>query len=221
MSQPIKRTLQVMVEPHTFSARDFVGGDPALDFVNTVTGRDQSPRDWLDSYARLIDWAALVSLFPRDVLQRLTKEAKRKPAEAMRALARAKTQREQLFALLTNSIGGRAPSDDALVLLREHWLAGVNSIELRFVGGRIVKQFRGEIDFDSIARMIAYRVVEDVLTSPMERLRMCQGPNCSWLFIDSSKAGRRRWCDMAVCGNAAKSRRFYERSGGVFGAFSS
>jgi hypothetical protein len=29
-----------MVEPHTFSARDFVGGDPALDFVNTVTGRD-------------------------------------------------------------------------------------------------------------------------------------------------------------------------------------
>src|SRR6266704_68281 len=117
MSQPIKRTLQVIVEPHTFSARDF---------VNTVTGRDQSPRDWLDSYARLIDWAALVSLFPRDVLQRLTKEAKRKPAEAMRALARAKTQREQLFALLTNSIGGRAPSDDGIVLLREYWLAGVN-----------------------------------------------------------------------------------------------
>ena len=187
MHQPIKRSYRLSIEPHTFSAGDFVGGDPALDFVNTVTGRDRSPRDWLDSYARFIDWAALVSLLPRDVLQRLSKEAKRKPAEAMRALARAKTQREQLFALLTNIIGGRTPSDDALVLLRKHWLAGVNSIELRFIGGRIVKQYSGEIDLDSVARMIAYRVVEDVLTLPIERLRMCQGPNCSWLFIDSSK----------------------------------
>jgi predicted RNA-binding Zn ribbon-like protein len=214
MRQPIKHALQVTAEPHTFSARDFVGGHPSLDFVNTVTGRDQSPRDWLDSYARLTDWAAQASLFPRDVLQQITREAKRNPAEANRALARAKTQREQLFTLLTHCIAGGGPSDDALRSLRKHWLEGANSIDLRFVGGRIFKQFRGKIDLDSIATRIVYRLVEDVLTSPIERLRMCQGPNCSWLFIDSSKAGRRRWCDMAVCGNAAKSRRFYQRSGG-------
>jgi predicted RNA-binding Zn ribbon-like protein len=51
-----------------------------------------------------------------------------------------------------------------------------------------------------------------VLTSPIERLRICGGPNCSWLFIDSSKAGRRRWCDMAVCGNFAKSQRFHSHT---------
>ena len=71
-------------------------------------------------------------------------------------------------------------------------------------------------NLDSIARMVAYRIVEDVLTSPMERLRMCQGPNCSWLFLDSSKGGRRRWCDMAVCGNATKSRRFYARTDSAY-----
>ena len=171
--------------------------------------------DWLDSYERLVDWAAMTRLFPRNVLQLLAKEAKKNPPKRCEHSCAQRLMREQLFALLTNTIGGEAPSGDALALLRKHWLAGVNSIELRFVGGRIVKQFGGEMDFDSIARMIAYRVVEDVLTSPMERLRMCQGPNCSWLFIDSSKAGRRRWCDMAVCGNVAKSRRFYERSGGT------
>jgi predicted RNA-binding Zn ribbon-like protein len=217
----MKRAFQVVIEPHTFSAGDFVGGDPALDFVNTVTGRDQSPRDWLDSYARLIEWAALVRLFPQDVLQRLTREAKREPAAAMRALARAKTLREQLFALLTNIISGGPPSKDALRLLREHWLAGVNSLDLRFEGSRVVKDFGGEVDLDSIARMLGYRIVEDVLKSPMERLRMCQGPNCSWLFIDTSKGGRRRWCDMAVCGNAAKSRRFYARTASPFGERSS
>ena len=212
----MKRALQVMIEPHTFSARDIVGGDPSLDFVNTVTGRDQSPRDWLDSYERLIEWAVLARLLPQDVLQRLAKEAKREPAAAIRALARAKTLRELLFALLTNIIGGRVPSKDVLRLLREDWLAGVNSLELRFEGGRVAKHFGVEVNLDSIARMVAYRIVEDVLTSPMERLRMCQGPNCSWLFLDSSKGGRRRWCDMAVCGNAAKSRRFYARTGSAY-----
>jgi predicted RNA-binding Zn ribbon-like protein len=206
--------LQVRTEPHTFSIRDIVGGNPALDFVNTVTGRDQSPRDWLDSYGRLVEWAALVRLFPKDALQRLAREAKREPAAAMRALGRAKTLREQLFKVFTNIICGRAPSKDALKLLREDWLAGISSLELRFEGGRVVKNFRAEVDFESIARMVAYRAVEDVLTSPMERLRMCEGPNCSWLFLDSSKGGRRRWCDMAVCGNAAKSRRFYARTYG-------
>jgi predicted RNA-binding Zn ribbon-like protein len=209
MSQPLKNVLPVMIETHTFSTRDFVGGDAALDFVNTVTGRDKSPRDWLDSYARLLEWAGFVELLPRNDLQRLAKQAKESPAAATIALARAKTLREHLFSLLTDMTYSRTPSKDALALVREHWLAGVNTLELRFKEGRVVKEFRGEVDLDSIARMVGYRIVEYVLTSPVERLRLCQGPNCSWLFLDSSKAGRRRWCDMAVCGNAAKSRRFH------------
>jgi predicted RNA-binding Zn ribbon-like protein len=191
-----------------------IGGDPALDFVNTVTGRDQSPRDWLDSYDRLVDWAAMAELFPPNALQMLAKRAKKNPVEATQALERAKDLREQLFALLANTIDRKPPSDEALASLRTQWLAGTESIELRFVGGRIVKQFHEKMDFDSIAKMIAYHLVEEVMSAPIERLRMCQGTNCSWLFIDSSKAGRRRWCDMAVCGNAAKARRFYKRSGG-------
>jgi predicted RNA-binding Zn ribbon-like protein len=214
MRQPLKNVLSVTTEAHTFSPRDLVGGDAALDFVNTVTGRDESPRDWLDSYARLLEWAALVKLFPRNVVQRLAKQAKENPAAAAGALKRAKALREHLFSLLTDMTRSRTPSKDALALLREHWLAGVNTLELRFKDGRIVREFGPEVDLDSITRMVAYRIVEYVLTSPPERLRLCQGPNCSWLFMDSSKSGRRRWCDMAVCGNAAKSRRFYAARAG-------
>ena len=39
-----------VIEAHRFAAKDFVGGDAALDFVNTMTGRDVRPRDWLDGY---------------------------------------------------------------------------------------------------------------------------------------------------------------------------
>lgn len=40
-------------------------------------------------------------------------------------------------------------------------------------------------------------------------IRAC--PNCDWLFLDKSKNGSRRWCDMAVCGNRAKVARHYRR----------
>jgi predicted RNA-binding Zn ribbon-like protein len=36
------------------------------------------------------------------------------------------------------------------------------------------------------------------------RVRRCANPACVLLYHDVSKAGRRRWCDMAVCGNRAK-----------------
>jgi predicted RNA-binding Zn ribbon-like protein len=208
----MNRNLPVAVEPHVFSARDFVGGDPAIDFVNTVTGRDQLPRDWLDSYARLLDWAALVKILPADALQQLAKQAKRQPAAAAGALARAKVLRENLFSLLAGIKSGSAPSKDVLALLRKHWVAGVSAHELRWDNGQVVMELRNEVDLDLIASTVAYRIVEHVLARPMDRLRMCQGSNCSWLFVDTSKGGRRRWCDMAVCGNAAKSRRFYART---------
>jgi predicted RNA-binding Zn ribbon-like protein len=209
----MKSNLQVTIESHRFATRDIIGGDAALDFINTVTGRDQLPRDWLDSYTRLLEWAALVRLLPENILRALTRRAKTEPKAAAAALTRAKVFRETLFALLKGIVSGSAPPKTVLALLREHWISGINAHELRFDDGRVVAELRNDAaDFDLITSMIAYRMVENVLPLPKDRLRICHGPNCSWLFIDSSKAGRRRWCDMAVCGNAAKSRRFQKRS---------
>ena len=101
----------------------------------------------------------------------------------------------------------------ALALLREHWLKGAAAQAFRFTDGRLAVEIAGaDDDLDLVASIVAWRVVEHVLPAPEGRLRICQGTDCAWLFIDSSKAGRRRWCDMAVCGNAAKSRRFLARS---------
>ncbi len=44
-----------------------------------------------------------------------------------------------------------------------------------------------------------------------ERLRICESPDCSEAFIDRSRTGRRRWCDMATCGNRAKAARHRQR----------
>lgn len=209
----MNESLTVIVEAHEFADADFIGGDAALDFINTVTGRDQAPRDWLDSYARLLEWAKCAALLPDKQVRALARMSEEQPAAATRALTRAKQLREQMFSVVSRVARGSAPTKDALAQLREHWIEGVAAHELRFSEGRIDPSLRANaLNLDLIGSLAAYRLVEHVLSSPTQRLRICEGPNCSWVFLDTSKAGRRRWCDMAVCGNSAKARRFYERA---------
>jgi predicted RNA-binding Zn ribbon-like protein len=204
-----------VIEPHAFRAADFIGGDAALDFVNTVTGRDVEPRDWLDSYARLLEWAGRAKLLPPKTLRALADRAERDPGAAARALAKAKRLREALYEIASGSASRRAPSPEALELLREHWLAGAESHDIGVDSGRIAAVLDPQADgLDLVASLVAWRFVGNVLPAHPKRLKVCDGPNCSWLFLDTSKAGRRRWCDMAVCGNAAKSRRHYARARG-------
>ncbi|MDP3159335.1 MAG: CGNR zinc finger domain-containing protein [Reyranella sp.] len=45
----------------------------------------------------------------------------------------------------------------------------------------------------------------------LDRVRRCANPECGWLFLDDSRAGKRRWCSMSSCGNRAKARRHYHK----------
>ena len=43
------------------------------------------------------------------------------------------------------------------------------------------------------------------------RVKACRGTDCGWVFLDTSRNGSRRWCDMATCGNRAKTTAFRAR----------
>jgi predicted RNA-binding Zn ribbon-like protein len=62
---------------------------------------------------------------------------------------------------------------------------------------------------------VRWRVAEsasELLTGgSLSRVRRCAGEDCTRLFLDTSRGGRRRWCDMSHCGNVAKVRRFRTR----------
>ena len=52
----------------------------------------------------------------------------------------------------------------------------------------------------------------DLLTHAGDRrIRRCANDKCRWVFVDRSKGGTRRWCDMSSCGNRAKAHRHYAR----------
>jgi predicted RNA-binding Zn ribbon-like protein len=58
---------------------------------------------------------------------------------------------------------------------------------------------------------VARSAAELLSSESVDRVRECASSTCTWLFIDDSRNRRRRWCDMASCGNRAKARRYYER----------
>jgi hypothetical protein len=49
------------------------------------------------------------------------------------------------------------------------------------------------------------------LESVRGRMRVCANPACRFVFVDRSRNAARRWCEMAVCGNRVKGRRFRHR----------
>ncbi|WP_196492933.1 CGNR zinc finger domain-containing protein [Burkholderia stagnalis] len=203
-------SISPVIEAHPFAARDYVGGHPVLDFVNTVTGRDHAPRDWLPDYDAYLAWLATSAAFPALDLKRLASRAADAPAAAERALRDAKRLREALFGIF-GAFSHRAPVAAADLETLEHaWRHAMSGRRLVATAGRV--EF-GEppdpADLNLPAQQIALDAVKLLEALPDGRLRMCAGSNCAWLFIDRSKTGRRKWCDMSTCGNVAKARRHY------------
>ena len=63
---------------------------------------------------------------------------------------------------------------------------------------------------DLPARITA--VIADLLQHRQDVLiKTCEGCDCDWLFVDRTKARRRRWCDTRTCGNLARVRAHREK----------
>jgi predicted RNA-binding Zn ribbon-like protein len=69
-----------------------------------------------------------------------------------------------------------------------------------------------ESHLTSILWPIARDAAELLTAGPLELVRECAAETCGWLFLDTTKNHRRRWCDMKTCGNRNKARRYYHRA---------
>ena len=64
---------------------------------------------------------------------------------------------------------------------------------------------------DALARL-ADPLVKELTAGHPDRIRICDNDTCRWVFYDTSRTGRRRWCSMATCGNQAKAARHRARA---------
>lgn len=197
-----------------FTPASFVGGHAVLDFLNTAAGRAEDPRDWLGSYARLLEWADAAGVAAGEELDAATALAGADEMAAAAALGRAVALRESLWRVFSAKADGHVPAGADLEAVRAAWAAAAD--RGRFIAGDgLGPAWTPETaGLDWLRYRLADAAVELMRHADWGRLKQCDGENCGWLFLDTSKAGRRRWCDMATCGNTAKARRHYHRSRG-------
>jgi predicted RNA-binding Zn ribbon-like protein len=202
----------MQVQSHTFRPADLVGGHVVLDLTNTVTARDGDAIDWLGSYDDALEWATLTGAFDEQALAQLARLSTGEPEAGARALRRLRELRETVHDVLVATIRNEPPPPEALNRLGTFWKAGVACAHVTARDGRARLELAvSSSRLDYLNHVLALDAMELLQALPLARTRICAGRRCGWLFIDTSKGGRRRWCDMATCGNAAKSKRHYRR----------
>jgi predicted RNA-binding Zn ribbon-like protein len=190
------------------------GGHPALDFVNTVDAwRDRWGPDFLGHYEDLVAWAERRGLIERKLADVLRAESTRAPAVAEVALLKAKTLRGTLRSLfLSETAGHAADAADAKALNSILQQAGQHR-ELRQEADSFIWDWRDEINLETITNRVALAAAEFLAARLHRRnVRECHGANCGWLFLDTSRAGRRLWCSEESCGTSMRVRRFRDKT---------
>lgn len=193
----------------------WVGGCLCVDFVNTVGGRvhEGSTGDYrvrADKLRRLED----LETWERGPEGRPAggREA-RVASSAGRSLRRAIALREALYRLFRATIRGapvRRADLDLLSAEVKRYRARQSVVARR---GRVELVVEGGAPFPEILLgRVAESALELLTGSDRDLLRQCPGEECGWLFLDRSRSGRRRWCDMRDCGNRAKVGRFRRRA---------
>ena len=190
------------------------GGHPALDFANTISRRTDpaDSRERLTHYGRLVSWGVQAGLVTTRNGERLRALASGRPRAAIAALRRAIALREAIFSLfVARARGDRVPAT-ALDTVNAALPDALAALRLGLESGGLGWRFAH--DEADLAPMLApvVRAAADLLTSAeLTQVRECGSETCFWLFLDHSKNGTRRWCDMKVCGNREKARRHYHR----------
>jgi len=166
----------------------FRSGRLCLDFVATLGSRGQLNLERLREPGDLERWLAQAGLGVRGPVS---------PAD----LAAAVRLREAIYGLVLLDPGGRRPGAARVV---NQTAAPAPLVPELDEGGRGAAWASGGTVAQALSSVA--RDAIDLLSGPLiGRVRSCAGPDCTILFIDTSRPGARRWCSMEACGNQAKS----------------
>jgi predicted RNA-binding Zn ribbon-like protein len=201
----------------------YIGGDPSLDLVNTVEWTARGLVDErLTGYARLTRWAEGAGLVSARAAQRLRRQGVARPAEAEAAWEEAKALRSSLQRLYSEIAAGSASRRPGAALDEFNRLLARAVQQLRVVPlqgghGRGEGRLAGwgwqdtEERLESVLWPVAWAAATLLTSDEAGKIRVCGSVDCGWMYVDRSRNGLRRWCQMETCGTREKSRRRAER----------
>lgn len=174
---------------------EHVAGSFSLELVNSATGVGRAGFDWLSTPEAARQWADSLSL----PLSRVS-------VAELAALRATRESIHRIFRAVAD--GGEVARVDLEALTSVH-AAGLANWPLVQHGQEFRRAWPAVETSASLAARAADDSVELLRHGRLDRVGVCE--RCGWLFLDTSRNGRRRWCSMLSCGAKEKARRHYRR----------
>jgi predicted RNA-binding Zn ribbon-like protein len=170
----------------------------ALDLLNTQARVDGAVHEFWTSAQDVLGWLAAQGIVPAPDAGAVDGDLLLVQALALRALARQ---------LLTQRKHGETVETAGL----NAWLhASLSAPHLeRDSHGQLTltRPARGDA-IASLLGPVAEQVAALLVEGDFALVRQCEHPDCVLWFYDRTKAHKRRWCSMALCGNRYKAAQF-------------
>jgi predicted RNA-binding Zn ribbon-like protein len=178
----------------------FVSGNLALDFAGTVKHRRGDRVDLLRDAADLRRWTVAAGLVTGA------------PGLGDGDLGGAVALREAIYRAATAALRGTPPAgaDREVINAAAAVTPPVPSLPPPVPSPADHAPIERAGDVRAALSLVA-RAAIDLLGAAAGTIKECEAPTCSRLYVDASRRGGRRWCDMRECGNRAKAAAFRAR----------
>ena len=185
--------------------------EDTIDFLNTDDTDNGFPAEKLPTLDLALSWFVNRGVIHTEGADRVRTQAAAKATLMDRELVRVHSVRSALREVAIAITERRAPKAGALDSINRA-LHARQVIELVPApdGVNVDHRHVGDPIDDALARL-ADPLVTELTAGHPERIKICASDTCEWLFYDASRTSRRRWCDMATCGNRAKAARHRAR----------
>jgi predicted RNA-binding Zn ribbon-like protein len=194
-----------------------VGGSLALDFANTESGRGfATHQNHLLEASNVVDWLDHTHALPPEDTRWLRAEISARVDLARDVVAGAIALRSAIHDVGAAIARRSAPPEVSLAALSAQYARCMERASLS--AGTASYHWRWSLrdaPIEAALGPIALAAVRLFTEGDFGRIKECRGHACGWLFCDTSKNNRRRWCEMEVCGNRAKQRRLAARRRGA------
>ncbi|CAM3028918.1 ABATE domain-containing protein [Saccharomonospora xinjiangensis] len=170
----------------------------AFRFTATLTDRGGARIERLPTPRRLDDWLAANDLVLADAVA------------TVEDLALAHRLREAIHRAGSAIASELPPGAPDTTLINS--VAGDSGVYPQLTPGGMRWRTRSDRPVRAALGIIAIDAVSVLGGDERRRVKACENPACTGLFVDTSRARSRRWCSMNFCGNRAKKARFRGRS---------
>ncbi|MFM9330490.1 CGNR zinc finger domain-containing protein [Paenibacillus mesotrionivorans] len=179
-----------------------------LDFLNTDyhdwrgTGKDEDRLERVDMVNRLLDTWQLSAAFP---LSPLELKEMRELRQWLRQLTERLVRGETLTLEDLDKLNGYM--ETFCVSYRLEVEVSENSGHEACPPYRLEEERQGQ-GWAEVQGAVAASFARMLAHNEPGRIRICDNPDCLWVFYDDTRSRTKRFCDDTMCGNLMKVRRF-------------